>query len=129
MRRVEDLAALPLLHTRTRPGAWADWAGRAGWAGGDPPAGGTSYEHFYFLLEAAVAGLGACVAPWPLVMGDLAAGRLVAPFGSVASGLSYVALRRPRRDPAARAFCAWLAEEAAATPPAPYRPSAAISRL
>lgn len=106
----DDLGAVPLLHTRTRPSAWAAWARSVGWDAGD--ISGTAYEHFYFLLEAAVAGLGACIAPWPLVTDDLTAGRLVAPFGFVPSGLAYVAVRRPRRSRGAEAFCAWLADEA-----------------
>jgi DNA-binding transcriptional LysR family regulator len=61
-----------------------------------------------------MAGLGVCIAPWPLVSGDVSAGRLVAPFGFVWSGQSYVAVRRPRRNRAAQAFCTWLAEEGSA---------------
>ena len=50
------------------------------------------FEHFYFLLEAAVAGLGVAVAPRPLVSDDLKQGRLVAPFGFVTSGRRYYLL-------------------------------------
>jgi DNA-binding transcriptional LysR family regulator len=109
----QDLAGTPLLHTRTRPAAWASWASRVGWSGGDCP--GAEYEHFYFLLEAATAGLGVCIAPWPLVIDDIIAGRLLAPFGFVPSGQSYVAVRRPRQNRAAQAFCTWLMEEGKAT--------------
>lgn len=77
---------------------------------------GTTYGHFSFLLEAAVAGLGVCIAPWPLVMDDVAAGRLVAPFGFVPSGQIYKAARRPQRSRIAEAVCAWLAQEAEVTP-------------
>ena len=119
LRALADLARAPLLHTRTRPGAWAAWAACVEW---DTDArAGTAYEHFYFLLEAATAGLGAAVAPWPLVMDDIAAGRLIAPFGFVPSGKAYVAARRPGTRRLAETFCAWLAREAAATARPPPR--------
>ncbi|MCI0429090.1 MAG: LysR substrate-binding domain-containing protein [Rhodospirillales bacterium] len=114
LRQPSDLEGVPILHTRTRSSAWADWAAAVGWKTGG--FSGTIYEHFYFLLEAAVAGLGATVAPWPLVMDDVAAGRLLAPFGFVPSGLRYIAVRKPKRSRLAQSFCAWLAQEAEATP-------------
>jgi DNA-binding transcriptional LysR family regulator len=40
-----------------------------------------TFEHFYFSLEAATAGLGVAIGPWALVRQDIAAGILVAPFG------------------------------------------------
>jgi DNA-binding transcriptional LysR family regulator len=115
----EDLAALPLLHTRTRRHAWPDWAARVGWDAGVLP--GHEFEHFYFMLEAGVSGLGIAIAPWQLVTDDIAAGRLVAPFGFVPSGQAYVALRRRRRNKKAEAFVRWLVEEAAALPPPDFR--------
>ncbi len=114
--------AVPRLHTRTRPEAWAAWAARAGrpigpeTGTGAAPEAVPQYEHFYFLLEAVTTGLGACVAPWVLVADDLRAGRLAAPFGFIDSGLSYVALRRRRRHRKSARFVAWLEAEARATP-------------
>ncbi|WP_165678407.1 LysR family transcriptional regulator, partial [Metapseudomonas otitidis] len=55
----------PRLHTRTRPAAWTDWGAAAGRAPGLP--GGQVFEHFYFSLQAAVAGLGVAIGPWHLV--------------------------------------------------------------
>ena len=112
-----DLARAPLLHTRTRPDAWPAWAKAVGWNA--PDLAGPEYEHFYFVLEAATAGLGACVAPWPLVIDDVAAGRLAAPFGFRPSGQTYVAVRRPRRSRKAQDFCAWIAKEAETMPDFP----------
>jgi LysR family transcriptional regulator, glycine cleavage system transcriptional activator len=104
--------ALPQLHTRTRPQAWENWIARAGHM---LPAGPKmDYEHFYFMLEAARAGLGVSVAPWPYVTDDIKAGRLVAPFGFIDSGHSYVALRRARRNRKSSLFCDWLRSEAEA---------------
>jgi DNA-binding transcriptional LysR family regulator len=101
---------VPQLHTRTRPRAWEDWLHRSGRAVWDGPR--VDHEHFYFMLEAARAGLGICVAPWPYVIDDIHAGRLKAPFGFTDSGHDYVALRRARRNRKASLFCSWLQEEA-----------------
>jgi LysR family glycine cleavage system transcriptional activator len=111
-----DLARIPLLHTSTRRRAWHDWCRDVGIP---TLAGGSVFGHFYFMLEAATAGLGTAIAPWPLVIDDIAAGRLVAPFGFRPSGKSYVVLRRRRQDQKAEAFCGWLAEEARRTPRPP----------
>lgn len=106
----KGFAETPVLHTRTRLRAWGDWLSRSGLL----IHGGTrvEYEHFYFMLEAAGAGLGVCVAPWPYVTSDIALGRLVAPFGFVESGQEYVALRRSRRSRKSTLFCEWLRAEA-----------------
>jgi len=112
-----DLEGLPLLHTKTRPNAWRDWASRAG--GRAKSFSGQHFEHFYFLLEAAVAGLGVAIAPFQLVEEDLRAKRLVAPLGFVPSDQVYVALRRQGRSHKASVFVAWLKAEADAAPRAP----------
>lgn len=103
-------AGTPVLHTRTRLRAWGDWLARTGL----PIHGGArvEYEHFYFMLEAASAGLGVCVAPWPYVTSDIAFGRLEAPYGFIESGQEYVALRRARRNRKSSLFCEWLQAEA-----------------
>ncbi|WP_313197976.1 LysR substrate-binding domain-containing protein [Rhizobium sp.] len=101
---------VPQLHTRTRPRAWEDWLHRSGRTVWNGPR--VDHEHFYFMLEAARAGLGICVAPWPYVIDDIHAGRLKAPFGFTDSGHHYVALRRARRNRKASLFCSWLQEEA-----------------
>ncbi|NDV01991.1 LysR substrate-binding domain-containing protein [Pseudoroseicyclus tamaricis] len=105
----ESLLALPRLHTKTRPTAWEEWCRAKGWP--DPgTGGGREFEHFYFMLEGAVAGLGVAIAPEVLVRDDLAAGRLAAPFGFAGTGRRYVVLRRPGSGRAAAIFTAWLAE-------------------
>lgn len=104
------LDGIPQLHTRTRPKAWENWIGRSGHTSPNGPK--VDYEHFYFMLEAARAGLGISVAPWPYVTDDIKAGRLVAPFGFVDSGHQYVALRRARRNRKSSLFCDWLKAEA-----------------
>ncbi|NRF68781.1 LysR family transcriptional regulator [Aquincola sp. S2] len=114
LRAPADLRGAQLLRTRTRPDAWVQWATRAGCPA--PKPGGQLFEHYEFTLQAAAAGLGICIAPWHLVVDDLAAGRLVAPLGFCESGHRYVALRRAQRSVKAERFCAWLLREAAAMP-------------
>jgi LysR family transcriptional regulator, glycine cleavage system transcriptional activator len=105
-----DLAGVPWLHSRTRLLAWPDWCARSGTPMEDTP--GAEYEHLYFMLEAATAGLGACIAPWAFVADDIRAGRLIAPRGFIESGKDYVALRRARRHRKSSLFCEWLQGEA-----------------
>ena len=83
-------ADAPRLHTRTRPGAWHEWAAAAGLAW--PDAAGQTFEHFYFSLQAAVAGLGVAIGPWHLVRDDLESGVLAAPGGFVEDGSRYCLL-------------------------------------
>lgn len=80
----------PLLHTRTRPSAWAEWANAAGASVAYGPA--QTFEHFYFSLQAAVAGLGVAIGPWHLVRDDIDSGLLVAPLGFVEDGSRYCLL-------------------------------------
>lgn len=117
LNSADDLLKLPLLHTATRPNAWTEWVQQVGIAANAPA--GQRFEHFYFLLEAAVSGLGVAIAPWPLARDDVTAGRLIAPFGFVASGRSYVAVTRGRREHKVEDFCAWLTEEAKSMPTSP----------
>lgn len=114
-----------LLRTRTRRNAWAMWAAAAQTSPAlqtqaFPGQGGPEFEHYYFTLEAAVRGLGMAIAPWHLVVDDVQAGRLLAPWGFVASGYHYVMQRRsevglPRLD----TFCTWLRQQAQAHPQPP----------
>ena len=105
-----NFAGIPILHTRTRLRAWGDWLSKSALALDPGPR--VEYEHFYFMLEAASAGLGVCVSPWPYVNDDIRFGKLVAPLGFLDSGHEYVALRRSRRNRKSSLFCAWLQDEA-----------------
>ena len=109
LRRPSDLGQHTLLHTETRADAWADWLARSKTTNIEA-AKGQRFEHFYFLLEAAVAGLGIAVAPKPLVMEDLKLGRLVAPFGFVKSGRQYCLLYPAELAavPKIRIFRGWI---------------------
>ena len=60
---------------------------------------------------------GVALAPYAFVAGDLASGRLVAPFadGALSTALAYyVLIKRSGASTPARAFAAWLKEEAKA---------------
>lgn len=100
-----------LLHTASRPQAWPSWARQNGI---EPQSlhYGQGFEHLYYLLEAAVAGLGIAIAPEPLVADDLRAGRLAAPWG-FSETPAQLALWIPRRavDGRAQQLAQWLKNE------------------
>lgn len=101
-----------LLHAATRPGAWETWSRLAG-----VPVASTEqrgFEHFYFSIQAAVAGLGMAIGPWQLVRDDCAGGILQAPFGFIKDGSAYYLLAREPFGPQSPAgiFQAWLSEQA-----------------
>ncbi|WP_447893859.1 LysR family transcriptional regulator [Vreelandella sp. GE22] len=76
----------PLLYTASRPQAWPAWASAKGLEEGrlsEALTKGQGFDHLYYLMEAAAAGLGVAIAPKLLVEDDLKSGRLVAPWGSV----------------------------------------------
>ncbi|WP_148864228.1 LysR family transcriptional regulator [Marinobacter fonticola] len=84
--RPGTLFSVPMLYTHSRPQAWPQWAevhaldpARLSQALDE----GQGFDHLYYLIEAALAGLGVAIAPRLLVQDDLAAGRLIAPWGSV----------------------------------------------
>lgn len=111
------LAAEPLLHTLSRPQAWTDWARAAGLDAASLHSG-QGFEHLYYLLEAALAGLGVAIAPELLVADDVAAGRLLAPWGFVET-TSQLALWVPARQPQRQAelLASWLKSNLDSTHP------------
>lgn len=100
-----------LLHTTSRPQAWPEWAQACGL----PTASlryGQGFARLFYLLEAAVAGLGVAIAPAPLVQDDLRAGRLLAPWGfRQTSAFWILATPRRRNDARVDALVAWLRNE------------------
>ena len=106
-----------LLHTVSRPQAWPAWAHAHGLDAGALQFG-TGFEHLYYLLEAAVAGLGPAIAPAHLVAADIDAGRLVAPWGFVATGGRWIlAHAAGGSDPRVAALAHWLQVELSAPLP------------
>ncbi|WP_250894849.1 LysR substrate-binding domain-containing protein, partial [Aeromonas dhakensis] len=99
----------PRLHTKTRPGAWQEWLQHAGQSAGEE-APGQTFEHFYFSLQAAVAGLGVAIGPYRQVCDDIEAGLLVAPLGFCPDGTGYhlLAPAPPAPDSAHARLAEWL---------------------
>jgi len=77
VRAPSDLRAAPLLHYAGLPQAWQYWFHRAGVSIGETLRG-PFYEEFFLLIQAAVSGLGICLAPRAVVQHDIRQGRLVA---------------------------------------------------
>nr|WP_245399633.1 LysR family transcriptional regulator [Atopomonas sediminilitoris] len=100
-----------LLHTASRPQAWPCWVQQQGLPSADLQLG-QGFEHLYYLLEAAAAGLGVAIAPELLVAEDVRAGRLLAPWGFVQTQ-AQLTLWVPARqaDQRAQALAQWLAAE------------------
>ncbi len=105
------LVGEPLLQTTSRLQAWPAWAMQNG-IEPDALSYGQGFEHLYYLLEAAVAGLGVAIAPEPLVADDLKAGRLAAPWG-FSETPAQLALWVPKRaaDGRAQHLARWLKQE------------------
>lgn len=108
-----SLSRVPRLHTATRRHAWAQWAGLAG-VRLDGWGRGLVFDHFYFMIEAALNGLGAAVVPSILVADDLARGDLVAPYGFAGTGQAYALHVGQHAPVVAEPFAAWLKDVLAA---------------
>ncbi len=101
----------PRLSTRTHPHAWAEWETNTSRLAGEP-ASNTFFDHTYYMLAAANAGLGVAIGTWALVEPDIRAGHLLAPHGFVPANNHYLLHTNPRsRHPAIEAFRSWLVEE------------------
>lgn len=119
-RRARLRGDAPRLHSATRPGAWEDWARATGKrapassARTAAPSPEQRFEHFYFSLQAAAAGVGVAIGPWQLVRDDIDSGLLCAPLGFVADGSGYYLLTPApiRADSAAALLLEWLRAQA-----------------
>src|SRR5262249_28732036 len=107
--RVSDLRRYKLLHAETTAQAWSEWLRHVGGTGIDVKKS-QSFEHTYFMLEAAASGLGVGIASFALVEQDLQSGRLVAPFGFAPTGRSYCVLhaRQAAGNVKIEAFRSWI---------------------
>lgn len=102
-----------LLFTHSRPQAWPAWA-RANGIAIDSLHYGQGFAHLFYLLEAAVAGLGVAIAPLQLVQDDIDAGRLLAPWGFKQTDASWIlATPRRRSDSRVDALAEWMRNELA----------------
>lgn len=82
----ESLFATRLLYTASRPQAWPRWASAQALDSARLDRAlseGQGFDHLYYLIEAAVAGLGVAIAPRLLIEEELHSGRLIAPWGCI----------------------------------------------
>jgi LysR family glycine cleavage system transcriptional activator len=121
LRTPADLVRVPLLHDDIlaldgRSPGWRTWLDAAGVADVDLSKG-RRFGQSNMSIQAAIEGLGVALGRSPLVIDDLAAGRLVRPFDvSVPSGYAhyFVCPARALAIPKIAAFREWLIEEAKA---------------
>ena len=78
-----DLTAHTLLHTETNRDEWVLWLTAAGLPTSLATQRGLTFDQRLMALQAAMDGLGVALGTTRIVETDIAAGRLIAPFGSV----------------------------------------------
>jgi len=103
--------SLPRLHAETFASGWVMWAAAMGL---DLPQASAerSFEHNFYMIEAAAAGLGVAITAWAFVQSDVLSGRLVAPWGFYPLASRFTYLRPAQADHALAAeFGRWLQEE------------------
>ncbi|HYZ30972.1 MAG TPA: LysR substrate-binding domain-containing protein [Crenalkalicoccus sp.] len=110
LRAPADLEGQTLIGYGTEPYPWADWLAAAG-VPELRPAGTLRFEQMYFALQAAAEGLGVVLVPAFLVVDDILAGRLSAPFGALAARRRCYYANAVQRSPAVDAFIDWLLRE------------------
>ena len=108
-----DIEGHALLASETRAGDWADWLEAAGLPHllGHPR---QLFDHFFVTRQAVEDGLGIGIGPLPMLLIDIAAGRLVTPLPHIrVRRTGYFALVPDHSDrmPVLGAFIDWLAQE------------------
>ncbi len=117
LRAPADLERHTLLHAATRRRAWMRWLGAAG-IPDLKPANEQVFEHFYFAIQAALAGLGVVMGPLALVGEEVRDGRLLAPIREPALRARGYFVHVPASGsdaPAIVALRKWLIEAGRAT--------------
>jgi LysR family transcriptional regulator, glycine cleavage system transcriptional activator len=114
LRTPADLAGHVLLCSLHRPDDWPTWIAAAGIPGVNGN-NGLKFENSSLAYQAAIDNLGVVMAQKVLVADDLAAGRLVAPFGLevVTDGAYFLSYpRRSATSDTVRLFERWICDEA-----------------
>jgi len=113
LRKPEDLAQLTIIHQNDRS-EWFNWFRLAGVPAQDF-ARETTIHDSNVVTQAAIEGLGVALGVFPLIQGEVDAGRLVCPFDiKLSPTRSYHILTRPgaRNDRDIRTVCEWIESEA-----------------
>ena len=105
-----DLAGCTLISYATQPYAWREWLETAG-VPHLHPAGSLQFEQMYFALQAAAEGLGIVLVPIFLTIDDIIAGRLCAPFGTLAARQRRYFVNANARTAVIDDFIDWLVRE------------------
>ena len=107
---LSELASIPLLRSANRLDDWSLWV--AGMMAPElAPAKHIDFSFSLLMYQAALEGLGMCIAQPEFVEADLAGGRLVAPFPQIISTgrkQFLVCPARLRHDPAVASFFSWV---------------------
>jgi DNA-binding transcriptional LysR family regulator len=101
-----------LIRHSTRPGSWDHWFRSVGINPGSY-LWGPSFEHFFMIIQAAIAGIGVALLPSFLIEEELKKGDLVAPFtDSVAGPGAYYLITSAAKAqlPRVKLFREWLLE-------------------
>lgn len=107
----DGAATLALIDHAGAPDLWPGWSALTGRV--VRASSRVAYPSTLLCIEAAAAGLGACVVERRLVARELESGALTAPYGFAPWPRGLIAIRRGPGRPADAAFLAWLAEEGA----------------
>lgn len=118
IKKAQELLGYPLLHSTTRPDAWARWFSDLG-VEDSSTMQGVRYELYTMLIAAAAAGLGIALVPKFFVDGQLKQHGLVIPFDVVsavdsASAYYLVYPTELSHGKPLELFRAWLLEQASA---------------
>lgn len=108
------LSRHPLIQHSTRPNAWSHWFRSVGFA----PSNlhwGPSLEHYFMVIQAAIAGIGLALLPRFLIDDEIERGMLVVPFPVRVSGPGayYVVTPNAKAElPRINSFRGWIIREA-----------------
>ncbi|WP_193337273.1 transcriptional regulator GcvA [Devosia beringensis] len=104
-----------LIRHSTRPNSWEHWFRSVG-AHREDQQWGPSLEHFFMIIQAAIAGLGVALLPSFLVEDDIRAGNLVTPFNDriAGPGAYYLVTSAAKSElPRVKIFRSWLLSQLA----------------
>ncbi|WP_193088859.1 LysR substrate-binding domain-containing protein [Advenella sp. FME57] len=113
----EDIKKHRLMEAKSNVHAWSQWFEQAR-IEKPPSADFLRFDEMFFVVQAALEGLGVALVPLSLVADDLAAENLVLAFDGPdvsAADYAYVVTPRGHNRPLLNEFCSWLSEEGGAS--------------